>query len=146
MGQRVVQFYHAEAKRLNDAMGTALPDTEIAFLPADSETGMAYIRDMNHALAYAFENRRMMMEYVKEIMAGFSPASSLSRRSTSITITPPWKHTAENRTGFTARVPPAQKPGSWGLSPAAWEIRRTSSRVWAIPNRSCPAPTARAGG
>jgi tRNA-splicing ligase RtcB len=73
MGQRVAQYYHSEAKKLWAKTGIALPDAELAFLPADTETGRHYIRDMNHALAYALENRRVMMERLKVTMQEFFP-------------------------------------------------------------------------
>ncbi|MHC6204502.1 RtcB family protein [Breznakiellaceae bacterium SP9] len=79
IGQRIANHYHTEAKKLNAAMGVELPDTHLAFLPADSETGQQYIRDMNHALAYALENRRLMMEELKTIMAEFFPAVDYER-------------------------------------------------------------------
>jgi tRNA-splicing ligase RtcB len=74
MGQRIAQYYHNAAKALNAEMDVELPDTELAFLPADSEIGQGYIRDMNHALAYAMENRRLMMEHLKAIMTGYFPS------------------------------------------------------------------------
>jgi tRNA-splicing ligase RtcB len=62
------------AKKMNVEMEANLPDTGLAFLPADSELGKGYIRDMNHALAYAMENRHQMMKHLKAIMTGFFPA------------------------------------------------------------------------
>ncbi|MDR2499959.1 MAG: RtcB family protein [Treponema sp.] len=73
MGQRIASYYHQEAKRLNSAMGIALPDADLAFIPADHSLGEAYIRDMNHALAYALENRRLMMGHIKEVLGEFFP-------------------------------------------------------------------------
>jgi tRNA-splicing ligase RtcB len=55
-------------------MNIELPDTNLAFLPADHELGIAYIRDMNHALNYAMENRRVMMNDIKEVLTGFFPS------------------------------------------------------------------------
>jgi tRNA-splicing ligase RtcB len=68
LGQRIAQHYHAAAKKLNAEMGVKMSDPELAFLPADSRLGQDYIRDMNHALEYAMENRRYMMEHLKKIM------------------------------------------------------------------------------
>jgi tRNA-splicing ligase RtcB len=73
MGQRVATYYHKEAQKLNAAMNVQLPDENLAFLPADDEIGRAYIRDMNHALDYAKENRRLMMEVLKGIMLEYFP-------------------------------------------------------------------------
>jgi tRNA-splicing ligase RtcB len=74
MGQRVASHYHNAAKNLNAQMNIELPDTHLAFLPVEHEAGKNYIRDMNHALAYAFENRRLMMRHLKEVFAEFFPA------------------------------------------------------------------------
>ena len=73
MGQRIASYYHHEAKQLNGDMGIELPDPDLAFIPADHSLGAAYIRDMNHALSYALENRRLMMQQVKEVLAAFFP-------------------------------------------------------------------------
>jgi tRNA-splicing ligase RtcB len=78
MGQRVANFYHQEAQKLNAAMGVALPDTHLSYLPADTELGQAYIRDMNHALDYAKENRRLMMEVLYQVMLDHFPAIEFS--------------------------------------------------------------------
>lgn len=69
LGYRVANCYHREALKLDARMGTALPDKELAYLPLDHELGQAYIRDMSHALAYAAENRRVMMALAKEALA-----------------------------------------------------------------------------
>jgi tRNA-splicing ligase RtcB len=68
LGYRIAAHYHKEALKLNGAMGISLPDPELAFLPLDDELGIAYVRDMRFALAYAAENRRIMMEHVKRVM------------------------------------------------------------------------------
>ena len=68
LGQRVASHYHAEAQRLNAQGRVALPDPDLAFLPADSRAGQDYLRDMSFALAYALENRRRMMAVCKEAL------------------------------------------------------------------------------
>jgi tRNA-splicing ligase RtcB len=78
MGQRIAAYYHKTAKQLNETLGADLPDPNLAYLPADSEPGEAYIRDMNHALAYALENRRLMMFRLKEILQEFFPSIEYS--------------------------------------------------------------------
>jgi len=69
LGYRIANFYQKEALKLNESMAVSLPDPELAFLPLDQEIGMAYVRDMSFALSYAAENRRIMMEHVKRVMA-----------------------------------------------------------------------------
>jgi len=73
LGYRVANFYHREAQRLNREMGVELPDTQLAYLPRGNALCEGYIRDMNYALAYAAENRRLMMEKLQSIMADFFP-------------------------------------------------------------------------
>ncbi|GMO26325.1 MAG: RtcB family protein [Termitinemataceae bacterium] len=73
MGQRVANFYHKKAQEIDSDMSIELPDTHLAFLPAANEFGSAYIRDMNHALCYAMENRRLMMTHIKNVMFQFFP-------------------------------------------------------------------------
>ncbi len=69
LGYRIANFYHKEALALNKAMGVELPDPELAYLPLNHELGLAYVRDMEFALSYAAENRRIMMERVKRAVA-----------------------------------------------------------------------------
>jgi tRNA-splicing ligase RtcB len=73
MGQRVASYYHKEAVKLLNEMDIELPDRHLAFLPTTTKMGQDYIRDMNHALLYAFENRRLMLQHIKDIFAGFFP-------------------------------------------------------------------------
>jgi tRNA-splicing ligase RtcB len=73
MGQRVAAHYHKEALKLLDETGVELADKHLAFLPTTNKIGRDYIRDMNHALLYAFENRRLMLQHIKAIFAGFFP-------------------------------------------------------------------------
>jgi tRNA-splicing ligase RtcB len=72
LGMRVASHYHGAAR---DSAEAALPDTDLAYLPADRPLGAAYIRDMRHALSYATENRRIMTRIVKEILGDFFPAA-----------------------------------------------------------------------
>ena len=65
LGHRVASFYHKLALSLNERERAILPDKNLAFLWIEKE-GRDYIRDMNHALDYAAENRRIMMEVFKE--------------------------------------------------------------------------------
>jgi tRNA-splicing ligase RtcB len=74
LGYRIADFYHRQAMLLDAQLGVELPDKELAYLPLDHELGQAYVRDMNHALAYAQENRRIMMQQIKEIMYAHFPS------------------------------------------------------------------------
>ncbi len=65
LGHRIASFYHKKAQELNRYWHSDIPDKDLAFLPADSKEGEAYIRDMNFALRYAQENRKRMMDVFK---------------------------------------------------------------------------------
>jgi tRNA-splicing ligase RtcB len=65
LGHRIASHYQKLAVDLNQKWKIVLPDTNLAYLPADSE-GRDYIRDMNFALKYAAESRSRMMEVFKE--------------------------------------------------------------------------------
>ena len=69
LGYRIAEHYHKLALRLNEQWKAFIPDRQLAFLPADTAEGQAYIRDMNFALAYAAENRRRIMEAFKHATA-----------------------------------------------------------------------------
>ncbi len=65
LGYRIADHYHKLAVELDRRIGVAIPDKQLAFLPADSPEGMAYVRDMDFALEYARENRRRIMAAFK---------------------------------------------------------------------------------
>ncbi len=69
LGYRVANFYHRLAQTLNERWHVALPSSDLAFLPLDTEEGQAYVRDMNFALEYARENRQRMMAAFKAAIA-----------------------------------------------------------------------------
>jgi tRNA-splicing ligase RtcB len=79
LGYRIAEHYHKTALRLNEQWKAAIPDSQLAFLPADSAQGQAYIRDMNFALDYARENRRRMMEALKREVLYVMPNVTFTR-------------------------------------------------------------------
>ena len=66
LGHKIAIHYIKLAEEFNKSIGIELPDSELAFLYADSPDGLNYIRDMNFALEYALENRHRMMKCFKE--------------------------------------------------------------------------------
>jgi tRNA-splicing ligase RtcB len=66
LGNRIATYYHKLAQESNDRYNDELPDKDLAFFRTDSDEGKAYIRDMNFAMEYARENRRLMMEAFKQ--------------------------------------------------------------------------------
>ncbi len=69
LGYNIARYHHDIAKRQMVAKGIVLADEDLAFLDGNSTEGKNYIDDMNFALSYAAENRRIMMEAFKK---GFS--------------------------------------------------------------------------
>lgn len=65
LGYRIAEYYNKLALKLNQCWHASIPDKQLAFLPADTAEGQAYIRDMNFALDYARENRSRIMEAFK---------------------------------------------------------------------------------
>ena len=75
LGLRIANHHHAVARDLDARRRIDLPDRDLAFLPADSEEGRAYVRDMEFALAYACENRRRMRVRFEEAIVAHLPAA-----------------------------------------------------------------------
>ncbi|MBO7654830.1 MAG: RtcB family protein [Kiritimatiellae bacterium] len=79
LGKRIEEHYHRIANRLCTRFRVPLPDKDLAFLPIEEEDGHHYFTDMLFALRYAKENRRRMMEAMKETFAEFAPETTFIR-------------------------------------------------------------------
>ena len=73
LGKRIEEHYHQIAERLCTRFRVPLADPNLAFLPIEEQDGHNYFTDMLFALRYAKENRRRMMEAMKETLAEFVP-------------------------------------------------------------------------
>lgn len=73
LGNVIARFYHQVALALNERWHVDIPDKDLAFLPAESAEGQAYIQDMNFALHYARENRRRIMERFTDAFSSVFP-------------------------------------------------------------------------
>lgn len=63
LGKAVCDYFHEKARQLNRLWYSEVKDEyRLAFLPAEAKEGQQYIRWMNLALDYAFENRARMLE------------------------------------------------------------------------------------
>ena len=64
---QVAKHYNDLAKELNKKRHS---DTQkdLAFLPIDSEEWQSYIKEMNYCVEYAFANRKLMIDKVKDII------------------------------------------------------------------------------
>lgn len=69
MGKEICDVFHKKARELNAKWHSQVPDEyRLAFFPTDTEESRQYIRWMNLALDYAYENRQRMMEKVMELV------------------------------------------------------------------------------
>ena len=79
LGKRIEEHYHRIANRLCTRFRVPLADPDLAFLPIEETDGHNYFTDMLFALRYAKENRRRMMEVMKETVAEFVPEVNFVR-------------------------------------------------------------------
>ena len=79
LGKRIEERYHRIANRLCTRFHVPLADPDLAFLPIEEIDGHNYFTDMLFALRYAQENRRRMMEAMKETVAEFVPEANFVR-------------------------------------------------------------------
>lgn len=64
IGKAIADVYIDQAKGLMRQMFISLPDPDLAYLAQGTEAFTNYLRDLQWAQAYAFENRRIMLERV----------------------------------------------------------------------------------
>lgn len=76
LGYRIASYYNQLALELNERWHAEIPNKDLAFLPADSQEGISYIRDMQFALSYAFENRQRMLQAAKSVLQNHFMAMS----------------------------------------------------------------------
>lgn len=69
IGLKVADHYNRLAGKLNEQWGFGIyKKQQLAYLPCDSEEGMAYLNEMNYCIDFAFANRKHMANRVAEIM------------------------------------------------------------------------------
>jgi tRNA-splicing ligase RtcB len=67
-GLKIAEYYNKLAIELNAKWFSQVPkEWELAYLPAESEEGQAYIREMNYAVEFALANRKLMMKRIIDI-------------------------------------------------------------------------------
>ena len=79
LGKRIEEHYHRIASRLCSRFRVPLADPDLAFLPIAEKEGHDYVTDMLFALRYAKENRRRMMEAMKDTLLEFAPEANFVR-------------------------------------------------------------------
>ncbi|MDG4477052.1 RtcB family protein [Thiovibrio frasassiensis] len=67
LGFKVANYYNRLAMELNRQWGSKIPPNwQLAFLPISSAAGQIYLHEMRFCVEFAYANRKMMMERVKE--------------------------------------------------------------------------------
>lgn len=63
MGKEICDYFHKKAKELNQLWYSEVKEeSHLSFLPVHAKEGQQYIRWMNLAMEYAFENRARMLD------------------------------------------------------------------------------------
>ncbi|MBO0469448.1 RtcB family protein [Enterococcus sp. DIV0242_7C1] len=72
LGAKICQHFNKVAKNLNEIWHSRVPESnQLPFLPTETEAGKSYLKWMNIALDYAYENREQMLEKTMEIFSHF---------------------------------------------------------------------------
>ncbi|TAJ14548.1 RtcB family protein [Marinilabiliaceae bacterium JC017] len=67
LGKQVADYYNKLAKRLNARWHSNVPVSwDLAFLPIETNEAHAYFDEMKYCVEFAFANRKLMMERVKQ--------------------------------------------------------------------------------
>ncbi len=67
LGKQVADHYNKVAKKMNELWFSAVsPKTDLAFLPFQTDEAQKYYKEMRYCTAFAFANRRLMMERIQQ--------------------------------------------------------------------------------
>ncbi len=67
LGYRVANYYNKLAGQLSGRFASRIPKNwQLAFLPLDSAEGKMYLLEMDYCVDFAYANRKLMMERVKD--------------------------------------------------------------------------------
>jgi tRNA-splicing ligase RtcB (3'-phosphate/5'-hydroxy nucleic acid ligase) len=72
IGYTVARFYNEKAKKMNEIWFSDF-QKDLAWFPEDSEEYHQYKAEMNFCIEFAFSNRKLMMERLKECVADLYP-------------------------------------------------------------------------
>jgi tRNA-splicing ligase RtcB len=74
LGFKVANHYNRLAIELNRKWGSQIPEKwQLAFLPIDNATGQRYLREMAYCVEFAYANRKLMMQRVKDALVAVVP-------------------------------------------------------------------------
>ncbi len=69
IGLKVAEYHHKLAIKYNENRQLQTPfRKELAYFPANSSEGKAYLTEMNYCVDFAFANRKLIIERIKEII------------------------------------------------------------------------------
>jgi tRNA-splicing ligase RtcB len=78
LGHQVASDYINEIMKIYPELVKKLPDPEICYAPSGSELAMKYYSSMCACANYAYANRQLMMNSIKECMCNFFKSSNTS--------------------------------------------------------------------
>lgn len=68
-GLQVAEHYNRVAQKLNEQYYSSVnPAADLAFLPFDTEQAHLYYKEMQYCIAFAFANRKLMMDRIQQII------------------------------------------------------------------------------
>ena len=74
LGFKVANYYNRLAMELNKRWGSRIPSSwQLAYLPIGSEAGQQYLREMRYCVDFAYANRKMIMERIKDALLAVAP-------------------------------------------------------------------------
>ena len=87
LGLKVANHYNKLAVELNEKWHSKIPkEWELAFFPADSDEGQAYIKEMKYCVDFALANRKLMMSKCMQAVYKFIPTMTLNETNEFINI------------------------------------------------------------
>lgn len=77
IGYTVAKHYNNKAKEINESLGNKVPKN-LACFPVDTEEYSNYLDEMNYCIEFALQNRKLMMERVKNAFTDVIPDTGFS--------------------------------------------------------------------
>ena len=69
LGFKVAKYYNELAKKMNESYEIKIPEKwDLNYLFIDSKEGKDYLSEMNYCVDFAYENRKLMMELVIDVL------------------------------------------------------------------------------
>ena len=145
VGKQVCDYFNRLAKKLNESWGNPIPPSyQLAYFPVTHEEGQSYLRWMNMCLNFARENRELIKERVKSIIArlvdqyaafdGVKFGMEINAHHNYASLETHYgKEVWVHRKGAISA-----RKGELGIVPGAMGRASYIVRAWAIPSRFAP--------